>query len=261
MSEHLARHVLERLLVDDPRDALAPDARAHLSACAPCAARMQAIVLARGEYAAGQPAAQFARAVAERAAARQDAPSVLRWPARRWAAGCAALAAAAVIALALRGALSPSGPDAIRYKGPAAALQVYVRSGAQMHALRQGEGLRAGDQLAFTYTLSQPQHLLLYGIDDAGTVTRYFPDPALAPAGTTLPAGVTRQLPIGIELDARRGRERLVALFSPAPLDEARARAALAAALQAARTRGDGIAELGELSLPAAQASVWFDKP
>jgi len=95
----------------------------------------------------------------------------------------------------------------------------------------------------------------------AGTVTQYLPKGPPA-NGTALPAGGPQQLPVGIELDGRRGQERLVALFSNEPLTEARAHLALRSALVLARAQGRGIPELGELALPEVnQVSVWFEKP
>jgi hypothetical protein len=260
MSEHLARHVLERLLVDDARDSVPPELRAHLSGCERCSHRMRRLGRARAEYAAARPAARFAQRVAATAAARREPSRWLQLRRPSVAVTVAAVLAAAIAVLAVQPLAAPHEPDAIRYKGSTVELQVYVRRGAQTRALRAGEALSAGDQLAFAYSLAQPRHLLLFGIDDAGTISRYFPDAALAP-NAVLPAGSGRQLPVGIELDARRGQERLVALFSDAALDEARARAALGAALRQARARGRGVAELGELALPAEQVSVWFEKP
>ncbi len=253
MSEHLARHTLERMVANDPRDAIAPELRAHLASCEQCTHRLRGIERARGAYAATRPAERFAAAVAARAAGR--APAKSRWLRLR-APVAAAIAAAALIAVVV----GSRDPNEIRYKGPTAQLQFYVKHDARTRLVSAGDTLAAGDQLAFTYSLTQPQHLLLFGIDDAGTITRYFPEPALAPS-TVLPAGVARQLPVGIELDARRGQERLIALFSSTPLDEARARDALGAALRAARERGGGIADVRDLPLPATQVSVWFTKP
>jgi hypothetical protein len=266
MNEHLPRHLLERLSVDDPRDPVPPEPRAHLASCRHCAERLQALESARAEYMALRPAARFASAVWAQQAV-QAAPSARAalppakqpvWQRWRWPS---AVALAALAILAVRPALAPSErADQIRYKGASAQLQVYVRHAGETRALRTGEALSEGDQLAFTYTLAQPQHLLLFGIDDEGTISRYFPEPTLAPSAV-LPAGGARQLPVGIQLDSRRGRERLVALFSATPLEEAHARAALSAELRALRARGAGIAELRELSLPATQFSVWFEKP
>ena len=170
----------------------------------------------------------------------------------------AAACATALMVIAARPALVVPVAPAIRFKGEAALLQTYVRRGAETRVLRSGEALYAGDQLAFKYTLAQPRHCLLLGIDDAGTITRYFPEATLAPVAV-LPAGV-RTLPIGIELDAHKGQERLVALFSETPLDEQRVRSALSAAFRAARARSAGLEHLGDLDLPARQISVWFHK-
>lgn len=259
MSEHLPRHMLERLSADDPRDTVPSDARAHLASCGSCAERLCAIERARTEYAARRPAARFASEVLAQAARTATPAKQPAWPRLRWPA--AAIAFAALVVLTLRPAPAPrEREDQIRYKGAPPQLQVYVRHEGETRALRAGEALSEGDQLAFTYTLSQPQHLLLFGIDDEGTISRYFPEPTLAPTAV-LPAGSARQLPVGIQLDARRGRERLVALFSAAPIEEAHARAALSAELRALRARGEGIADLSDLSLPATQFSVWFEKP
>jgi hypothetical protein len=209
---------------------------------------------ARAQHALEHPATNFARLVSAAAAARQrPAAPRLHW---RWALFGGALATlAAVFALYY----TPSKP-VIRYRGSGIALQVYVRSGAEVRELHQGEGLSPGTQLAFTYTLAEPQHLLLFGVDDGGTITRYFPDGNIART-SALAAGATRQLPVGIELDARRGRERLIALFSEAVLDEARTRAAIDAAWREARARGKSVTEPFELPVPAKQISLWFDKP
>jgi hypothetical protein len=102
--------------------------------------------------------------------------------------------------------------------------------------------------------------LLLLGIDDAGTITRYFPDGNIVQS-SALAAGAGRQLPVGVELDARPGRERLIALFSAAPLDEVSARAALAAAWRTARAQGKDNSQPFQLALPAEQISLWIDKP
>ena len=175
----------------------------------------------------------------------------------RWAALGGALALAAVAVFALRAPLQPR----IRYRSAGdISLQAYVRSASGVRPLRNGAALAGGTQLAFTSTLRQPGHLLLYGIDDAGTITRYFPDGDIVQS-SALAAGAARQLPVGIELDARRGRERRVALFSAAPLDETSARAALAVAWHEARAHGNADSEPLQLALPAQQISLWIAKP
>jgi len=242
MSEHPPRHLLEALLAGETN---VSDLRAHLAACESCSERLRNMQDARAAFATKHSAGDFARKVI---AARRPVNSARRgWI---WTAAFGALALTAAL-LALR----DRSENSIRYRGTAVAMQAYVQTATGVEVLRDGERLSGGAQLAFTYTLSEPQHLLLFGIDDAGTITRYFPDGNIVHS-SALPAGAKRQLPVGIELDARRGRERLIALFSPRPLDTDSARMALASAWQ----RGKDVREPFELALPAQQVSLWFEK-
>jgi hypothetical protein len=251
MIEHPPRHLLEAFLADVARLANASELRAHLAVCERCSERLHAMDSARAAFAREHSASDFARRVSAAAALRER-------PRRAWlwAAGGGGLALAlAALVLLIR---VPSDPE-IRYRGAAVSFEVYVRDGTRARALKEGEVLSAGGQLAFTYTLGAPQHLLLFGIDDAGTITRYFPDGNIVQS-SALTAGSKRQLPVGIELDARSGRERLIALFTASPLDEAAARAAIEDAWRQVRARGKGPSEPFELALPATQRSLWFDK-
>lgn len=249
MSEHPPRHQLEALLADSVRVARASELRAHLAVCERCSERLRNMEEARAAFTREHSASDFARRV-----------MTSRRPPRRhkyvWAAaGCGALALAAAVLLMLR----DHSEAAIRYRGAAVSMQAYVQHGTGVHVLHDGDVLAGGTQLAFAYTLSEPQHLLLFGMDDAGTLTRYFPDGSIAQS-SALPAGAKRQLPVGIELDARPGRERLIALFSTEPLDQDAARGALESTWRQMRARGKSIREPFELALPAKQISLWFDK-
>jgi hypothetical protein len=206
----------------------------------------------RGGYAWAAAFGAFAGNVARKVMAMQ------RPGARRGFVSAAAFGAFVLAAVAMFVQRDPS-EDVIRYRGTSASLQAYVQDGRGAHAVHDGEVLSGGAQLAFAYTLSEPQHLLLFGIDDAGAITRYFPDEPIAHS-SALPAGAKRQLPVGIELDARRGRERLIALFSREPLDRESVQDALGSAWRQMRARGKGISEPFELALPAQQISLWFEK-
>lgn len=269
MTEHPPRHQLEDFLADAARVSRASELRAHLAVCERCSERLRNMEGARAAFAREQSASDFARKVmaarpesrpgcARAGAFARKGMATRRTALRRgyaWATASGALALAAVAMLAL----PDSSDDAIRYRGTSVSLQAYVQHGTGVHALRDGEALPGGTQLAFAYALSEPQHLLLFGIDDAGTITRYFPDSSIAQP-SALPAGAKRQLPVGIELDARRGRERLIALFSTEPLDREAARGALESAWRQVRAHGKDISEPLELALPAKQISLWFDK-
>jgi hypothetical protein len=241
LTTHLPRHRLEAL--SGGHD---PDARAHLVACTACADRLEQLEAARATFLARRDPMKFAREVTARPQPRRPI-SRARW------VGAAALAAVAALALLMvRGA-----PESIRYKG-GSDLHAFVERDGRPRALTNGEPLRAGDRLAFTYAAREPRHLLLLSIDEAGAITRYYPeDEGDAP----LPPAARAQLPVGIELDSHRGEERLVALFSLEPLDEAQVRQDLREALRESRVRDGGVAGMQRLDIAAEQASVWFRKP
>lgn len=227
MTPHLPRHQLEELAADRGR------ADSHLDACAQCTARLRALERARASFLARRDPQSFALTLV----ARRPKPSATRF------APYFLAAAAAIMLLWLR-----PDSDAVRYKGSAQKLQTFVQRAGQVQALADGQPLAAGDQLAFVYTLSEPRHLLLISIDETGAIARYYSGP-LEPA-------TRAQLPVGIELDAHRGEERLFALFSREPIDEARVRAGLKTALREAH----GVAGM-KLLLPVEQTSTWFRKP
>jgi hypothetical protein len=250
---HLTRRQLEQLVADDPRAPVPPVLRVHIADCDRCSVRRLALEAARSRYLAARPPEEFAQKVAARAVASAPVSPVRRHPLQVIAPALGALALTAAVLLWLR----PVGiPAAIHWKG-AATLEVIARHAGSQHQLRDGDALAPGDQLAFAYALERPKHLLLLGVDDAGQITRYF--------GTNSPLAATSraQLPVGIELDASRGNERLYAFFSDAVLDEAQVRSALLRVLASARTRGQGVAALREIDLPAvaAQRTLWFRKP
>jgi hypothetical protein len=68
VSDHLARHVLERVHAADPKARANPVAHVHLTECDRCAVRKRALEVAHARYFAAHPVEAFARVVAERAA-------------------------------------------------------------------------------------------------------------------------------------------------------------------------------------------------
>ena len=239
MTTHLSGPELERL-------AAGGEPPAHAARCGDCAAAVVAIADARARYLAAYPADALVRAVRQRVERRRGG-----WLASRGtiAVGLAcALAASALLVVWPRG----EAPPTVRTRGPAVSLVTYVRRGSETFAASDGQALRAGDRLSFVYVAPDPRRLLLLGIDDSGTVSRYAAAAPLAPG--------RGQLPVGLRLDARRGEERLVAVFGSVEPDEDAVRAALASALAAAREAGGGVGDM-RLELSEDHATIWFRKP
>lgn len=274
MMEHLSRVAIERSLARD-HSQLDSDAE-HLRACRECRDRKGAILAERAAYLQRFPATEFARGVLAKATGREPARR-RGWRARAIPAWTAAAAlAAGLVAVWQRQALvpepraldprpdepshmsAPNGAGEIRTKGTASRLDAYVRREGVTQPLRNGETLAKGDPLAFTVTLTEPRYLLLLGVDTGGGVTRYYPPPDVPPAGP-LPAG-RAQLDVGVELDDSRGDERVIALFSRAPLDEAAVRRRIAAVWAQARSAPGAPPRPLPLELGAEQTEVWFRK-
>ena len=238
MTTHLSGPELERVSAGG-------EPPPHAAACDDCAARVAAIADARAGYLAAHPPDELVRAVRARVDRRRRA----RFGSRGTVAvGLAcALAAGALLFVRPRGEA-----PAIRTRGPAIAFTTYVRRGGETFAASDGQALRPGDRLSFAYAAPDARRLLLLGIDDSGTISRYA-------AGAPLAAG-RGQLPVGLRLDARRGEERLVAVFARGDQDEDAVREALADALAAARAGGGGIGDM-HLELSDDHATIWFRKP
>jgi hypothetical protein len=261
MTEHVSRHHLEELIARSARAGRAStrpelQAEAHVLSCDVCTTRRRSIETARAALLARVPAEDFARSTLACAAAAERSTSAgqaRRAKVLRWRVTGGVLAVAAACLLWIQRPVPVAHDEVIRFKG-GAALEVFVKRGASVATMRDGDALASGDQLGFVYTLAEPRHLLLLSIDDAGEISRYYP----ADAGSRpLPAGARVQLALAVELDAHRGEERLVALFSDTPPDENAARRALGAAFQ----RAGSPSKLGAIDMPAQQSSVWFRKP
>jgi hypothetical protein len=261
MTEHLSRHRLEQLIAGSTRAGRAStrpelQAEAHVLSCDVCTTRRRSIETARSALLAQLPPEDFARATLARAAAAESSAGLAdarRAKLLRWTFAGGVLALVAACLLWIQRPLSVAGNEVIRFKGPAS-LEVFVKRGERVAAMRDGDALAGGDQLGFVYTLAEPRHLLLLSIDDTGAITRYFPSDGNS---QRLAAGARVQLPLAVELDAHRGEERLVAFFSDTPLDENAARRALAAAFQ----RAGALSKLGPIDVPAQQTSIGFRKP
>ncbi len=243
MNVHVSIPELERVAGGGPTPRHAED-------CPRCAAEVARVAAAGERYLAAHPPDVFARAVLARARPRQRQRAVRRWS---LAAGGLACAAAALLFFARRDPEAPA--PTVRAKGGDVALVAFARRGGATFAIADGEALSPGDRLAFAYSAPGPRHVLLLGIDDAGTISRYHPaEGAAAPV-----AGGRGQLPVGLHLDARPGEERLVAVFGVRAPDEAGIRRALAASLDDARRRGGGIGDM-VLALSEEHATIWFQK-
>lgn len=186
-----------------------------------------------------------------------------------WFSGLGLATSVAVALLLLLGPserlLLPSAEpgDGIRTKGgdgvgpvaPAPAAQLVVMVGDRRLGARATVAPDA--ILHFSVSSGAFDHVLVFGIEADGTVTPYYPD---SDSGQSLWVGraTGRGLEDSVALDGRPIRERLIAVFSSAPLPWSVVRTAAARAFERA---GRTLERMGPLGLPdTGESSVWLDK-
>ncbi len=259
MSLLLHRRAIARAAAGDLSLAAETRLRAHLRECAACRAHYDALrATAEGLAASGgrigeeRARARLMAALGGEAAgggAPPPARAVSR--ARRWWPAALLVPAAAALVLLVRPAPRGPGqaPNDVTWRGAGASEATAVPATLLVYASRRGSGGDPGpvrlvadlpasgegrvtlsDYVQFSVRgLRSPMFTTVVGIDDAGTVHLYAPRPGSPPVAA---APGDRPVALGPSVDLQRGhragRLRLYALFSPAPVDEARLRAAAA---------------------------------
>lgn len=197
MSEHLSALALDTLAAELPHEGAV-----HLSTCAECRTRLEALK-ARHRQIAGMP--EF-KARFEAIALPRPAPQVRP---RRWAQVMAvALPLAAALAVVVL--LSP-GEDDVRLKGaPTIALVLGDRPVTKANP---------GDRLGLRVGGAGHTHGAVFVIDAVGAVERLWPTSDQA---APIPTGAN--VPIGADFEVTPGSVEIVAIFSDRaqPLDEVR---------------------------------------
>ncbi len=212
---HLQDLALERLVLEDLESDEARTVRDHLSGCADCGERLEAI---RAEMAAPLP--ELAP-VGRRAPVHAEEPGLfaslqrLRW----FVGGVGAAVAAAAVALVV---MMPSIEDELggefRDRGAALSFEVYRKDDKGAVRVQDGDGVRPGDRLGFRVASQEGGHLIVMGIDSTASAYPCYPsDPSSGPVAWTA-SPVPVQLDAAIELDATPGQERLIALLCERPV-------------------------------------------
>ncbi len=257
-SEHLSRLTLDALAADALGAPARAEAERHLGDCAVCRADIEETRAVR---------ARFARDVfprTENEVLARASSALGRERARRvWVfAALPAIAAAAAIVLAIApGGGSPhvehpSSDDYVGVKGDASLRVIAKRRNGEIVELVDGARLHPGDGLRFIVEPAGQRFLIVASIDGEGKASLFYPTSGTSSA--QLPPGGRVELPGSIVLDDARGRERIYALFSKAPMPTA-------SVLDALSSLGKGgpsaILETRSLAVPAdVQRSLLIEK-
>ena len=243
---HASDLLLARILSGDATDAEARATEAHAAGCARCRAGLEEARAARGrfeQFVFPRTLGAVERRVRRRRWLRIFAPLLVALP-----------AAVAVSIVATRPEVQPE----VQAKGAPALLQLFAQRGERVFAVGEGERLQRGDRLRFSVQPGSAAFVTVGSVDGRGNASLYYPSTAVAALRAEgRDAGVAGLLPGSIVLDDAPGPERIFALFSPTPLDDAQVRRALAVLAAAGP---DAIRRTRALPLPFAQASILLEK-
>lgn len=212
---------LDRLLLGELEPAARVAAEAHLAGCDACSERRAAIERDRAAFVAAPPPLALP---AELAPAR---------PRRSvWLAGAALAVAAAIAGVAVfrsGGAVAPpvapGSVDLVATKGDGFELAAVIERAGHQTRARSGDELRPGDRLQLAYSLSEPAHLYVIGVDGSSHASVYFPEGKAT--GAAQP-GREVELPFSLVIDSAPGGEH----FYGVACDQARAAEELARAIE-----------------------------
>ncbi len=213
---HLLDLALERLGIGDLEPHEERSVRDHLAQCPACSERFEAmkVELAEPLPALGDGRQHGASPVHGGA---DSGGEVVSLPSRRlpmilsFAGGLFALAAGVVMLVLPE--VDPQLDPEFQSRGAELGFEVWRQDGEEAVLAHGGDGVRAGDRLAFRVSSQGGGHLLVAGIDSELEPYACYPsDPS---QGSAIWAASPRpvQLDAAIELDATPGQERLVALL------------------------------------------------
>lgn len=222
----------------------------HLGTCERCSSIVSDILESRALLLGSDPvdaSERAARMIMETARQRR---SPRRW--LRYLAPVLLVPAAAVFLLFLRPTL-PSHSGAVKGR---MVVETYCKRDGKVFPAADGGEFFPGDQLRFAYTQDRPGYLLVFGVDDTGTIFPYYEENLLV--GMPVQAGARVFLPGAVELDFHRGWERIYSIWTASPLSDAAVRSAVASSL--AKAGGD-VRRTEALDLPVEQVSLLLRRP
>jgi hypothetical protein len=233
-----------------PEPSRPPELALHVGSCERCSAILADIADARGFLLGSEPseaAARAARIIIETARQRR---SPRRW--LRFLAPMILVPATAALLLFVRPPASSHG-DGVKGR---LIVETYCKRGDNVFEATDGGEYLQGDQLRFAYTQDRPGFLLVFGVDDAGTIFPYYEENRLV--GVAAQAGARVFLPGSVALDGHKGWERIYVIWTDSLLSDGAVRAAVGSALSAA---GGDIRRTSALDLPVEQVSLLLRRP
>lgn len=196
----------------------------HLSSCAVCQGKVNALKAEREAFVIHHPTDSFF----EKIELKLPPSAFPHW--RCWLVP--ALAAGLLLGLFGIYQRTTSEIDEVHFKGNALLLNLYLsRHGRPAVAVDTPARLRPGDVVRFGVAVPRPGFLFIANLDEQGHFTRYYPQQQTVSAAVNA-SGQQQFLPGSIRLDQFIGTECIALIFSDQPLEETLVRRAINEAFQ-----------------------------
>ncbi len=225
---HLSSETLDMLLLSALDSTESTSAKSHLEACTVCNTRWQEVNEDKQRF----EQFVFARTLPKVEAAVEESGAMRRPLDLRWLMPAFGLLTAGLAAFVVYAAVSgPTGESYLGVKGAQPVLEVFaMRAEGHAFAVKRGQALKPKDRIRFVVNPAGAKYVMIASQDAKGAFTVYHPFGATESAlieGDQGPKKV--ELSSTVELDEVSGPEKLVAVFSDAPVKAAQVESALLA--------------------------------
>lgn len=214
---HLSSETIDLLLLAALPAEETNSAKAHLDECERCRSRWRELNEDKQRF----EQFVFARTLPKVEARARAQRSPWAWFRPWMGLPAVGLAAAAVAVVVLTGGGTQTEDEVyVGVKGQVPSLSVYAQRGAGgSFEVARGATLMPKDRIRFAVNPGNAKYLLIVSKDGAGAFSVYHPYGATE--SVRLEAGRRVELEEAVELDETPGRERLIAVFSEAPVKAA----------------------------------------
>lgn len=236
---HLSSETIDLLLLSALQANEANAAKQHIDACPTCKERWRELNDDKQRFEQFVFARTLPKVEARVAQERAGFFERFRLSFLVPAIGLAAAAVAAVVVLQSGPGTQTEDDIYIGVKGGKPSLEVFaLRGDGAAFEVKPGAQLQPKDRIRFVVNPASAKYLLIASKDGAGAFSVYYPFGAQQ--SERLEASVPKrvELPKAVELDATLGTERLVAVFSDAPVKAADVEAALKTNASAPKIEG-----------------------
>ena len=225
---HLSSETLDLLLLSALDLTASTSAKSHLEACTVCNTRWQEVNEDKQRF----EQFVFARTLPKVEAAVEESGAMRRPLDLRWLMPAFGLLTAGIAAFVVYAAVSGTSSESyLGVKGAQPVLEVFARrSEGHAFAVKRGQALKPKDRIRFVVNPAGTKYVMIASHDAKGAFTVYHPFGATESARVEGDEGPKKvELSSTVELDEVAGPEKLVAVFSEAPVMASEVEAALAA--------------------------------